>query len=104
MEAARTVFSARTAVAEFLGVASERLIFTPGCTHSINYVLKSFPLKSGDAVVVSALEHNAVMRPLHQLERERGIKNHRVAVSTRSHRLESRIAGDVSELEGKAVA
>jgi cysteine desulfurase family protein len=74
LEAARSVFSARTALAEFLNVPSERLVFTPGCTHSINYVLKSFPLKPGDVVVVSALEHNAVMRPLHQLERERGIK------------------------------
>ncbi|MEA5048469.1 MAG: aminotransferase class V-fold PLP-dependent enzyme [Eubacteriales bacterium] len=41
-------------------------IFTPGQTFSLNMVLKGY-LHSGDHVLVSALEHNGVMRPLTQL-------------------------------------
>ena len=41
-------------------------ILTAGNTASLNYVLKGF-LQSGDHVLVSSLEHNAVMRPLKQL-------------------------------------
>ena len=41
-------------------------ILTPGNTASLNYVLKGF-LQTGDHVLVSSLEHNAVMRPLKQL-------------------------------------
>lgn len=42
------------------------VILTPGNTASLNYVLKGF-LQTGDHVLVSSLEHNAVMRPLTQL-------------------------------------
>lgn len=43
-----------------------RVVFTPGQTYSLNLVIKSL-LKPGDHVLVSALEHNGVMRPLTQL-------------------------------------
>lgn len=46
---------------------SRQVIFTPGITHSLNYFIKGF-LKTGDHVIVSGLEHNAVMRPLCQME------------------------------------
>jgi len=42
------------------------VIFTPGQTYGLNYVLKGF-LKAGDRVITSSMEHNAVMRPLMQL-------------------------------------
>ncbi|SCZ76279.1 aminotransferase class V-fold PLP-dependent enzyme [Acidaminobacter hydrogenoformans] len=46
-------------------------IFTMNITESINVILKGY-LKAGDHVIVSSLEHNAVMRPLVSLER-RGV-------------------------------
>lgn len=45
---------------------SRCVIFTPGITYSLNYLIKGL-LKPGDHVLVSSLEHNAVMRPLRQL-------------------------------------
>lgn len=42
------------------------VILTSGCTHAINLALKGC-LRKGDHVLVSSLEHNAVMRPLVQL-------------------------------------
>ncbi len=41
----------------------ECVAFTLNCTHAVNYVLKGL-LRPGDHVVVSCLEHNAVIRPL----------------------------------------
>ncbi|MDO4523682.1 MAG: aminotransferase class V-fold PLP-dependent enzyme, partial [Eubacteriales bacterium] len=45
---------------------SRHVIFTPGITYSLNYFIKGF-LKKGDHVLVTGLEHNAVMRPLQQM-------------------------------------
>ncbi len=50
----------------FNGHNCKNVIFTSGVTESINIVLKGF-LRPGDHVLVSSLEHNAVMRPLTQL-------------------------------------
>lgn len=45
----------------------QNVIFTKNVTESLNILLKGF-LKAGDHVIVSSMEHNAVMRPLRQLE------------------------------------
>lgn len=42
------------------------VILTPGCTAALNLAIKGL-LQPGDHVLVSSLEHNAVMRPLVQL-------------------------------------
>lgn len=44
---------------------SRNVVFTSGITASMNYLLKGL-LKPGDHVIVSSMEHNAVMRPLVQ--------------------------------------
>lgn len=46
---------------------SKNVIFTANITQSLNMVMKGY-LKSGDHVLVSSMEHNAVMRPLIQLK------------------------------------
>lgn len=45
---------------------SRNVIFTPNITYSLNYIIKGY-LKPGDHVLVSAMEHNAMMRPLVQI-------------------------------------
>lgn len=66
------IFAARERIVGFFAVPSpERVIFTPGCTWAINCVLKGV-LRPGDHVITSDLEHNAVVRPLHSLEK-RGV-------------------------------
>ncbi|MEA5058806.1 MAG: aminotransferase class V-fold PLP-dependent enzyme [Candidatus Pelethousia sp.] len=44
----------------------KNVAFTGNVTQSLNLILKGY-LKAGDHVIVSSLEHNAVMRPLNQL-------------------------------------
>ena len=42
------------------------VILTPGATAGLNFILKGF-LRPGDHCLVSSMEHNAVMRPIMQL-------------------------------------
>jgi len=73
LAAARIVFSARSALADFFGIAdSSRLIFTHSATESLNIAVNGL-LKPGDHVVSSTMEHNALVRPLH-LMRNRGVE------------------------------
>lgn len=67
LKASMAVYSAREKIADFFGASgAENVVFTLNCTHSINYVLKGL-LKAGDRVLISSVEHNAVMRPLIKL-------------------------------------
>ena len=52
------------------------MIFTKNVTESLNVLLKGL-LRPGDHVLTSSVEHNAVMRPLTQLEK-RGVAFTRV--------------------------
>ncbi len=64
LKTADAVYSVREKLASFFGAeGAENVVFTQNCTHSLNCVIKGV-LRKGDHVVVSDLEHNAVMRPL----------------------------------------
>lgn len=66
-DVADMVLDTRELLAElFHAEDSRHVIFTPGITWSLNMFLKGF-LKSGDHVLTTSMEHNAVMRPLTQL-------------------------------------
>ena len=52
----------------FGGPDCRSVVFTGNVTESLNVLLKGF-LHAGDHVIVSSMEHNAVMRPLVQMER-----------------------------------
>ncbi len=72
VEAARIVYSAREAVAELFNVPDPlRVVFTHNVTEALNLVLYGY-LRPGDHVITSGMEHNAMMRPLHDLAR-RGV-------------------------------
>lgn len=64
------VFETRQMLAElFNGGDCKNVVFTKNVTESLNVILKGF-LKPGDHVLVSSMEHNAMMRPIRQLERK----------------------------------
>jgi cysteine desulfurase/selenocysteine lyase len=63
----------RQELASILGVRDSRhLSFTHNATHALNILMKGF-LQSDDHVILSCFEHNAVLRPLERLKREKGI-------------------------------
>lgn len=48
---------------------SKNVIFTPSVTYSLNFIIKGL-LKPKDHIIVTSMEHNAVMRPLAQMKRK----------------------------------
>ena len=70
---AAEVFAARQTAADFFNAdGAENVIFTHNCTASLNYIIKGLA-EENDHFIVSCLEHNAVIRPLERLKRERKI-------------------------------
>ena len=68
VRAAEAVYNVREKIANFFNSSGpQNVIFTLNCTHSINCVLKGV-LNKGDHIIVSSLEHNAVIRPLTKLK------------------------------------
>ncbi len=78
LDAEDAVLGCRELLAGLLGAPDPRnVVFTSGDTEAINLVLRGL-LNPGDHVVVSSMEHNAVMRPLTSLARA-GVTFTRVA-------------------------
>ena len=70
-EAAEAVYETRELLCKFFDWDKpENVVFTSNVTEALNVVIKGF-LKSGDHVLVSSLEHNAVMRPLNPADKNR---------------------------------
>ena len=66
-EAQRKIWALREMICElFEGPDPKHVVFTMNITQSMNMLIKGL-LKPGDHVLISPMEHNAVVRPLHQL-------------------------------------
>ncbi len=63
------VFRSRSRCAEFFGAEPENTVFTLNCTHALNTAIKGLAHK-GAHYVISDIEHNAVIRPVHALTAE----------------------------------
>ena len=69
LDAENTIFETRELICDlFKFDKPENVIFTPSITYSLNMTIKGL-LKPGDNVIVSSMEHNAVMRPLASLKK-----------------------------------
>ena len=75
-EAATEAYAqARARVAAYLSVPADEIVFTSGCTASINLVAHAFGalLKPGDEIVLSALEHHSNLVPWQMLAARAGV-------------------------------
>ena len=74
LSAARTIFHTREALARiFTFHHPERVVFTANATQALNAALWGL-LNPGDHVIATDWDHNSVLRPLHTLAKERGVK------------------------------
>ena len=68
LAAAEKIYECRTALSSFFGASgAEQIVFTMNTTHALNTVIKGV-LREGDHVLLSDMEHNAVLRPIAKLE------------------------------------
>lgn len=67
------IYKARKAVADFFGLSDEKyVIFTNNSTEALNIAIKGL-VSSGQHIITSKMEHNSVLRPIYQLEKEKNI-------------------------------
>ena len=82
LDASRTIFTAREALADLFGAEHPScMVFTANSTESLNIAIKGL-FSPGDRVVTTMLEHNSVLRPLYELE-EHGVELEIVAADER---------------------
>lgn len=63
----RIVYETRELICEMFNFDEPRnVVFTTNITESLNVILKGF-LKKGEHVIITSMEHNAVIRPIHTL-------------------------------------
>jgi cysteine desulfurase family protein len=73
LDAARLVYEARQTLSALFNVPRpEQVVFAPNVTYALNLIFKGL-LRAGDHVLISSMEHNAVVRPLARLKDERKI-------------------------------
>lgn len=73
MRVAEKIYACREALSAFFDAdAPERVIFMPSTTYALNLAVKGL-IPNGAHVLISELEHNAVLRPLVRLREERGV-------------------------------
>ncbi|RKD21609.1 cysteine desulfurase family protein [Caminicella sporogenes DSM 14501] len=76
-EAENVVFETRELICKLFNFDKpENVIFTKNITESLNILIKGL-IKKGDHVIVSSMEHNAVMRPINSLVKK-GVEFSRV--------------------------
>ncbi len=67
------IYMARKKLADFFGAKDPKSVcFTMNSTEALNIAIKGV-LREGDHVITSVMEHNSVLRPLYELEKQ-GIK------------------------------
>lgn len=70
ISAANQVYLCRQALNRFFnGYGEEFVSFFPNCTYALNVAIKGI-IKNGEHIIISSLEHNSVLRPVHKLKEE----------------------------------
>jgi cysteine desulfurase family protein len=79
-EVERLIGQARNRMAQLIGCAdSRRIVFTQNGTDSLNLSLHG-TLRTGDHIITTVAEHNSVLRPLRQWEKDGGCEVTRLPV------------------------
>ncbi|MBN17364.1 MAG: cysteine desulfurase [Euryarchaeota archaeon] len=84
-EATEMYENARNTLADWFGTTRDNLIFTSGTTEAINLVAWGWArsnLKSGDAVIITEMEHHADIVPWQLLAEEKGIEIRVIPINT----------------------
>lgn len=68
-EAFNLIENTRKKLASLINRKSNEVIFTSSATESLNLIIKGIGISQGDHVYVSPFEHNAVIRPLKNLQK-----------------------------------
>lgn len=77
MAAAGRIYGCREEAAKLFECQPQQVVLTTSCTHGLNIAIKSL-VRSGDRVLISGFEHNAVTRPLYALKAKVTVAGHKL--------------------------
>ncbi len=69
MKVSEKIYSIRKKTGDFFHTDAENVVFTSNCTMALNMAIKGV-LQRGDHVILSCLEHNAVIRPIYKMNQD----------------------------------
>ena len=70
LDASRVIYGTREKLARFFHAENaNRIVFTANSTESLNMAIKG-TIAPGDHVITTVLEHNSVLRPLYECQRQ----------------------------------
>ena len=70
----KMIYQTRQKIALMVGTKPENVVFTSSATESLNLIINGLALDAGDCVYVSPFEHNAIVRPLYNIKKNKNIK------------------------------
>ncbi len=73
LRTSQKIYEVRSKLGDFFHVSPEQVIFTSNCTQALNMAIKGVMLDGGH-IILSNLEHNSVIRPIHTLAEKRLIE------------------------------
>lgn len=75
LDASRVIFEARCLLSELFHLGNpKQVVFTANSTDALNIAIRGL-FQRGDHVVSSVMEHNAVLRPIYDIEEEQGVSH-----------------------------
>ena len=73
LRSAEKIYECRSILADMFATRPENVIFTQNTTYALNMAILGI-LKEGDHVIISNLEHNSVLRPIHNAHISKGVE------------------------------
>lgn len=73
-EVSKIIDETREEIASFVGYNARDVAFLSSATECLNIIINGLDLEDGDAVYISPFEHNAIVRPLYEIKKEKNIE------------------------------
>lgn len=72
-ETSELIDDTRNKIGSFVGVNGSKVVFTSSATESLNMIINGLGLDDGDIVYITPFEHNAIVRPLYNVKKNKNI-------------------------------
>ena len=95
LDASRVIYDARCLISDLFNLGNpKQVVFTCNSTEALNMAIRGL-FHRGDHVISSVMEHNAVLRPLYDIEEDQGVSHTFIGVDEKGRLLVSEIEKNI---------
>ncbi len=95
LDASRVIYDARCMISDLFNLGNpKQVVFTCNSTEALNMAIRGL-FHRGDHVTSSVMEHNAVLRPLYDIEEDQGVSHTFIGVDEKGRLLVSEIEKNI---------